>query len=190
MQAIEKTSKLQKKILTAIYLSGKKKAVGSIDEDKLNNEPEAKKRAKEWLACSGTLIKREPYGIFPGFSLSYRFDAYEMPRSRLACELFNWENYNTYSDRMLYARFQYRKPKDYNSRNVVLTNSLKSLAGRGLIRLFNAWGDEITEGKARSARLTLKGIELAQKLTIKSSTRKKDLIDRQRGGEQYERLYA
>lgn len=180
-----KTSGLQKKILTVIYLSGKKKAVGSIDEDRLKNEPEIQERVNEWLACNGNLTDRKPYIQFPGFQLHYRFDAYEMPRSRLACKLFNWEDYNIYTDWAVHARFKYRFPKNYNNRNVVLTNSLRSLARKKLIRLFNAWEEETASGKARFVRLTLKGIKLAERLTIKSSMKRKDLIDRQEGGEQY-----
>lgn len=196
MQTI-KTSRLQKRILTLIYLKGKCEEVVDIvdwsNPAKVNAEYQLEKQKlvderggqllQEYQDSEGLLVR------------SYRITAYRLNRRKLACMLFSWQKLNYCLEISNEARLK-AEPEGYHARQTALTNSLKSLKTKGLAEFFDYYREPLWELKKKQARviwLTTEGIKKAEAiLTIKLKKSGLNLTVRikKEGGEQYEQVYA
>lgn len=180
----QKTSKLQKRILTTIYSQGEGEDLVSVVElnpEKVDVEFQLEKQKlvderggvffKEDINSKGLLVKR------------YKVRAYRLYRSKLVCLLFNWQEFNLYVESSNQARFKV-KPAGYYAREVALTNSLKSLKAKGYIKFLSYFEfelDPLDRKQARIIWLTTLGINKAESiLSIKSNNALSDLIVRKK----------
>lgn len=168
----QKTSSLQKRILTTTYLHGQCEDTVSVVElspQKVSVEYQLEKQ--RLVDERGGVLVREYREIDGLLTKTYKVRAYKLRRSKLACLLFDWQKFNLYSESSNELRFKV-KPKDYSSREVILTNSLKSLKTKGYVDFLDYYAsrlDEFGKKQGKVIWLTTKGIDKAESiLTIKS----------------------
>jgi len=159
-----KTSNLQKRILKTIYLLGEYEAIVSVVElNPIKVSIEHQLEKQKLVDERGGVFIREEREIEGLLTRIYKIRAYKLKRSKLACLLFDWQKFNLYSESSNEVRFK-AKPVDYSSREVSLTNSLKSLKVKGYIEFLDNYENKIdASGKihAKFIWLTTKGIEKA-----------------------------
>ena len=172
----QKTSKLQKRILTTLYSQGKYKDLVSVVElnpKKVSVEYQLEKQ--KLVDERGGIFVREDRDIEGLLTKHYTVIVYRLKRSKLACLLFDWQKFNIYRDSLYGVQLNVvrlrTKPEDYYAREVALTNSLKSLKAKGYVELLNYFEnklDPLGREQARVIWLTTEGINKAESiLTIK-----------------------
>lgn len=172
----KKTSLLQKNILTTIYSQGEyldRVAVVELNPDKVDINYQLKKL--KLIKERGGKLESE--AIEGGLNIQYfRVQSFQLKRSKLACFLFNWHEFNVYLDLVNEARLKSR-PSNYSARQVALSNSLKSLELKGYVTLKDIYEDELSKSERKQAKvisLTTGGIKKAESiLTIKLKNSKK-----------------
>lgn len=180
---VNKISLLQKNILTTIYLNGEfveNVNIYDLDSTKvdINYQLERRKLVKE---RQGKFIgeKIEHDGVK---TRMFEVPSYMLSRSRLACTLFRWEFDSIQNLAAATLAHPKSKPANYSSRQVALSNSLKSLKLKGLVEFQNFYGGSLSSSLEKNARiiyLTSEGIKKAQGiLTIKSKKSKMNLTVR------------
>lgn len=163
----QKTSNLQKRILTTTYLQGECEDLVSVMElnpEKVSVEYQLEKQ--KLVDERGGVFLREDRDIEGLLTKTYKARAYKLKRSKLACILFDWQKFNLYPESSREIRFKV-KPEDYYAREVALTNSLKSLKAKGYVDFLDFYENELTvlgKKQARVIWLTTKGINKAESI--------------------------
>lgn len=167
----KKTSNLQKRILTTIYLHGKCEdfvSVMELNPEKVSIEYQLKKQ--KLVDEGGGIFIREDRKIEGLLTKTYKVRAYKLKRSKLACILFDWQKFNLSPESSSEIHFKV-KPEDYYAREVALTNSLKSLKAKGYVEFLDYYENELGLFEKKQAKiiwLTTEGINKAESiLTIK-----------------------
>ena len=174
--SVIKFSRLQKKILMMLRREGKCEEIAGVYEDikdpkRTNLEWQRKKL--QLVRERGWLEKWREKDFRGEICTNYRIVQYRLLRSELACNLFNWHRhrYNPYPG-ITRGSYFISEPSGYNSRQVVLTNSLKSLEAKGCVEFLTYYEDPLEEDGRKNAKimqLTTKGIKKAEELlNIKS----------------------
>jgi len=139
----QKTSNLQKRILTTIYSQGECEDLVSVVElnpKKVSVEYQLEKQ--KLVDERGGVFVREDRDIEGLLTKNYKVRAYKLKRSKLACILFDWQKFNLYPESSNEIHFKV-KPEDYYAREVALTNSLKSLKAKGYVELLDYYENEL-----------------------------------------------
>ncbi|HUD09882.1 MAG TPA: hypothetical protein VMR77_03735 [Patescibacteria group bacterium] len=167
----QKTSNLQKRILTTIYSQGEYEDLVSVVElnpEKVSVEYQLEKQ--KLVDERGGVFVREDRDTEGLLTKNYKVKTYRLKRSKLACLLFDWQEFNLYLESLNEAHLG-MKPEDYYAREVALTNSLKSLKAKGYVEFLDYYEMKLGLFGKKHAKiiwLTTEGINKAESiLTIK-----------------------
>jgi hypothetical protein len=167
----QKTSNLQKRILTTIYLQGEYEDLVSVVElnpEKVNVEYQLEQQ--QLVNERGGVFVREYRDTERLLVKNYKVKVYKLKRSKLACLLFDWQEFNLYLESLNEAHLK-MKPEDYYAREVTLTNSLKSLKAKGYVEFLDYSENKLSLFEKKQAKiiwLTTEGINKVESiLTIK-----------------------